>query len=183
MSEQTHWKKLTNPDYLGAYALEPGQDIVATIKSIGIENIVGADGKKEDCTVMRFVEPEYKPMIVNVTNAKTMEKLFKTPYIENWAGRKIQIGVESVRAFGEVVDALRIRKHLPRETGTPKCSECKSEVTAAGDMTPRQVIAFSQKRFGATLCAACMKKQDEAKKAAEKPDEGEAVPPEAEATE
>lgn len=170
MSEQTHWKKLTNPDYLGAYALEPGQDITATIKSVKVENIVGADGKKEDCTVMRFVE-NIKPMILNVTNAKVLEKLLKTPFIENWSGRKIQIGVESVKAFGDVVDALRIRKFLPRETGTAKCSDCKSDVTAAGGMTPQQVVAFSQKRFGDTLCAACMKKRDEAKKAAEKPAE------------
>ena len=166
MSEQTHWRKLTNPDYLGAYALEPGQDITATIKSVRVENIIGADGKKEDCPVMRFVE-QIKPMILNVTNAKTLEKLFKTPFIENWSGRKIQIGVESVKAFGDVVDALRIRKFLPKEVGTAKCSDCQSEITAAGGMNAAQVVAFSQKRFGATLCAACMKKLDEAKKAAQ----------------
>lgn len=182
MSNQTHWKKLTNPDYLGAYALEPGQDITATIKSVAVENIVGADGKKEDCTVMRFVE-SVKPMILNVTNAKMLEKLFKTPFIENWSGRKIQIGVESVKAFGDVVDALRIRKFLPRENGTAKCSDCKSDITAAGGMTPQQVVAFSQKRFGDTLCAACMKKRDEAKKSAEKPTESDAALTEAEVTE
>lgn len=167
MSEKTHWKKLTNPDYLGVYALEPGKDIIGTIKSVGIEKVIGTDGKKEDCTVMHFVESNIKPMIVNVTNAKTMEKLFKTPYIEEWAGRKIQIGSESVKAFGEVVDALRIRKYLPRETGTSKCADCKQEITAAGEMTAQQVVAFSRKRFGSVLCAACMKKREEAKKAAE----------------
>lgn len=182
MSEQTHWKKLTNPDYLGAYALEPGQDITVTIKSVRVENIVGADGKKEDCTVMRFVEA-VKPMILNVTNAKMLEKLFKTPYIEQWSGRKIQIGVESVKAFGDVVDALRIRKFLPKEAGTAKCGDCKSDVTAAGGMNVQQVVAFSQKRFGATLCAACMKKRDEVKKAAEKPAEGDTAPIETEGAE
>ena len=169
MPNQTHWKKLTNPDYLGAYALEPGQDIIATIKSVGIEKVIGSDGKKEDCTVMHFSEQQFKPMILNVTNAKMLEKLYKTPYIEEWSGRKVQIGVESVKAFGDVVDALRIRKFLPKESGTAKCNDCKSGVTAAGGMNVQQVVAFSQKRFGATLCAACMKKRDEAKKAAEKP--------------
>lgn len=183
MSEQTHWKKLTNPDYLGAYALEPGQDIIATIKSVGIEKVIGSDGKKEDCTVMHFAEPQYKPMILNVTNAKMLEKLFKTPYIEEWSGRKIQIGVESVKAFGDVVDALRIRKFLPKEVGTAKCADCKSDVTEAGGMTAQQVVAFSQKRFGATLCAACMKKRDEAKKAAEKPTDSDATPVETEGAE
>jgi len=171
MSNQTHWKKLTNPDYIGAYALEPGQDIIATIKMVRTENVTGPDGKKEDCSVMHFIEKEYKPMILNSTNAKTLEKLFKTPYIEEWSNRKIQIGVESVKAFGDVVDALRIRKFLPKEVGTAKCTDCKSDVTEAGGMTAQQVVAFSQKRFGATLCAGCMKKRDEAKKAAEKPAE------------
>lgn len=27
MENLTHWKKLTNPDYLGAYALQPGEDL------------------------------------------------------------------------------------------------------------------------------------------------------------
>ena len=57
MSETlTHWKKLMNPDYLGAYALEPGQDLIATIKSVGNEEVTGTDGKKEICSVIHFVE-------------------------------------------------------------------------------------------------------------------------------
>ena len=50
MAEQTktHWKKLQNPDYLGAYALENGKDLIATIKTVGLEMIIGADGKKRN---------------------------------------------------------------------------------------------------------------------------------------
>ena len=167
MSNQTHWKKLTNPDYLGAYALEPGQDITATIKLVRVENVIGADGKKEDCTVMHFAE-QIKPMILNVTNAKTLEKLFKTPFIEDWSGRRIQIGVESVKAFGDVVDALRIRKFLPKSvsTGPEICVKCNHEVTSAGNMTAAQIVAFSLKRKREVWCAACMKAEEEAIKAA-----------------
>lgn len=168
MSEHTHWKKLTNPEYLGAYALEPGMDITATIKSVAVEKVIGSDGKKEDCTVMHFVE-SIKPMILNVTNAKTLEKLYKTPYIEEWSGRKVQIGVESVKAFGDVVDALRIRKFLPRVAGPAKCADCGTEISAAGDMNAAQVAAFARNRFGAELCAGCMKKRDAAAKAAQEP--------------
>ena len=45
---QTHWKKLQNPDYLGAYSLEPGKDMVLTVASVRQEKVTGADGKKED---------------------------------------------------------------------------------------------------------------------------------------
>ena len=135
--EKHHWKKYINPDYLGAYSLDNGNggysDIIATIASVKVENVTGADGKKEDCMVMRFKENkigavDMKPMIVNVTNAKTLEKLFKTPYVEDWSTRRITIGVERIKAFGDVVDALRIRNTLPRETGVVKCSDCKSEI-------------------------------------------------------
>lgn len=160
----THWKKLTNPDYLGAYALEPGQDIVATIKSVGIEQVMGTDGKKEECTVAHFVEAGIKPMILNVTNCKTLEKLYKTPYIEDWAGRKMQIGVESVKAFGDVVDALRVRKFLPRMQGQPRCAECGEEIIATEKMTAVQIIAATQKRYGKPMCADCWVKLMEAAK-------------------
>lgn len=162
-----------NPDYLGAYSLDDGNgkytDIVATIQYVKVENVTGPDGKKEDCPVAHFSERELKPMILNATNMKTLEKLFRSKYIEDWAGHKIQIGVEQVKAFGDVVDALRIRKYLPREAGSSKCADCEQEVTAAGEMSAAQIVAFAQKRFGTVLCADCMKKRDAVKKAAEEP--------------
>lgn len=120
-TQKTHWKKLRNPDYLGTWALEPGQDIIVTIKFVRLEAVTGADGKKEDCIVAYFMERDTKPMIINTTNAKTIAKLYKTPYVEEWAGCKIQIYTEQVKAFGDVVDALRIRNKIPtqKEVLTP----------------------------------------------------------------
>ena len=89
MSE-THWKKLINPDYLGAYSLDPGKDMVLTIRQVKKEMVTGADGKKEECIVCYWQEDQ-KPMILNVTNCKMITKLLKTPYIEHWAGHRIQI--------------------------------------------------------------------------------------------
>ena len=42
----THWKKLTNPDYLGAYSLENRQDIVLTIGKVQQETVTGPEGKR-----------------------------------------------------------------------------------------------------------------------------------------
>ena len=41
----THWKKLTNPDYLGAYAFEPGEEKIGTIAAVREEGVVGMDGR------------------------------------------------------------------------------------------------------------------------------------------
>lgn len=114
----THWKKLHNPDYLGAYALQPGEEIVATIRSVGTEDVYDPDSRqKEPCVVMQFVEKRLKPMILNATNSKTIAKMYGTPYIEEWEGRRVQIYVEQVKAFGDLVDALRIRPKEPNAPG------------------------------------------------------------------
>lgn len=44
----THWKKLRDNKYIGAYMLEPNQDIIAQIKSVTTEDVVSEDGRKEN---------------------------------------------------------------------------------------------------------------------------------------
>lgn len=109
-----HWKRLLNPDYIGAYALEPDQDLLLTIKSIVMEKVTGPDGKKEDCAVAYFKEADVKPMILNATNMKMIGKLHKSHLVETWVGKKIQLYATPVQAFGQTVDALRIRDFLPQ---------------------------------------------------------------------
>ncbi len=163
MANKTHWKKLHNPDYLGAYALTPGQDLVAIIKSVGSEIVTGTDGKKEECMVMHFTEKSIKPMIMNSTNSKQCQKLFKTPYIEEWAGRKVQIYIDHVKAFGEVVEALRIRPFLPREEEY-KCGDCGATIVDANGKRAQDIAETTQRKYGKPLCAACATKAFEAKK-------------------
>lgn len=153
----THWKKLTNPDYLGAYSLEPGQDIVLTIERVQVETVTGPEGKKEECVVCYWRERE-KPMILNSTNAKMIQKLLKTPYIEEWSGHRIQIGVEMVKAFGEIVDALRVRSFLPEETAV-KCECCGEDIKPAHGMNSAQLAAYTRSKYGRALCAVCATKE------------------------
>ena len=95
----THWKTQFNYDYLGAYSLPDGKDIILTMRETKKEQVVGTSGKKEECFVAYFFE-NVKPMILNRTNCKTMTKIFKTPVM--------------VDAFGEKVDSLRIRPFIPK---------------------------------------------------------------------
>lgn len=168
---KTHWKKLANPDYLGAYALDPGKDMILTIKSVAEENITGADGKKEDCIVMRFRE-NVKPMIINATNAKMIQKIYHTPYIEDWSGCKIQLYVDQVKAFGEVVDALRIRPYVPKaeqsEATAPVCADCGKEIVGLDEKhTAAYLAGYTQKHYGKPLCADCAKRRAEQEKQTE----------------
>lgn len=111
-NEKTHWKKLVNPDYIGAYSFQPGEEKILTIKEIKRDKVIGQGGKKQECTICFFVE-NIKPMILNRLNSKIITKIYGTPYIEDWKNKKIQIYVDKVDAFGEQVDALRIRPNIP----------------------------------------------------------------------
>lgn len=120
MSEQlTHWKKLKNPDYLGSWDLEQGKDMILTIASVQTKMVHDGNGGQSECMVLSFQE-RVKPMIVNSTNAKTIQKLTGTPFIEKWRGVQIQIGVAKVKAFGEVHDALRVRQTKHAQTAQPQ---------------------------------------------------------------
>lgn len=108
----THWKKLTNPNYLGSHDLQPGQEARITIESISKEPVKGADGKEEMCIVAKIKGA--KPLILNKTNCKIIARVLDTPYIEEWAGKQVIIYVaKGVKAFGEIVDAIRVKAQKP----------------------------------------------------------------------
>ena len=153
----THWKKLTNPDYLGAYALTPGEDLVVTIKHVTQADVVGNGGKKEKKTVVVF-EEKVKPMVLNRTNSKTITKLFGTPYIEQWGGKKIQIYIEhDIQAFGEIVEGIRVRPFLPKED-KPICEGCGNEIESFNGRSPNALASYTRQKYGKALCSACASK-------------------------
>lgn len=104
--EKTHWKRLINPDYLGAYSLPVGQDMTVVIESVGKEIVIGTGGKKDECTVARI--QGNKPMILNNTNCKTIAKLYGA-YIEDWTGKPITLFASTTKLAGDTVECLRIR--------------------------------------------------------------------------
>lgn len=107
----THWKQNFNYKYTGAYELAPGEERTRTIQRTNTEDVVSTDGKSQKCFVAYFKD-EAKPMVLNKTNCKTLAKLYG-PQIEDWVGKAIIIKAEQVKAFGEVVDALRIKNVKP----------------------------------------------------------------------
>ena len=111
---KTHWKKLFNPNYLGAYSLEPGEEKILTVKAVKNEMVKGQDGREEECLVVYWKEDE-KPMIQNKTNATAIALVAGSPYIEDWPGTKVQIHTQRVKAFGSTVEALRVRDFKPTE--------------------------------------------------------------------
>lgn len=159
---KTHWKKAFNPDYLGAYAFQPDEEKTLTIASISTEMVTGPDAKKEQCSVIYWQEKE-KPMILNVTNSKTIQKLMKSPYIEDWIKKRITLIVKTVSAFGEKVDAVRVKNELPAPLKTPICAKCGQIITATAEFTVKQIINAGMNKFGTTVCMDCAKESRETK--------------------
>ncbi|WP_369065276.1 hypothetical protein [Burkholderia gladioli] len=108
---KTHWKRLINPDYIGAYALNPDEDLTVTIDYVRSEQVTAPDGKKEECMVAHL--KGHKPLVLNSTNSKSIHKLYG-PYIEDWQGKQITLYASTTRAFGETVECLRIRPTVAR---------------------------------------------------------------------
>ena len=108
---KTHWKKLTNPNYVGSHDLEPSQELTVTIETVGDELVKCFDGTKikEESCIVAHLKGAKKPLILNKTNCKIIARNLGTPYIEEWAGKSITMYVAKVRAFGEMVDAIRIK--------------------------------------------------------------------------
>lgn len=116
MTEKTHWKRLINPDYIGAYALNEGEDLTVRIDYVQVEEITGTGGKKEQCSVAHLVKQ--KPLILNMTNSKSIAKLYG-PYIEDWAGKAITLFASTTRLAGETVECLRIRPKVAERKAKP----------------------------------------------------------------
>jgi len=108
----THWKKLTNPNYIGAHDLQPGQELKLTIESVSNEVVKMFDGKsvKEETCIVAKIKGAKKPMILNKTNCRIISANLNTPYIEDWAGKDIIIYAAKIKAFGELTEALRVKR-------------------------------------------------------------------------
>jgi hypothetical protein len=161
MSDKTHWKKLTNPDYLGSYAFQPGEEKTVTIKEVKREMVFNpSNGSKEECTVAYFVE-DLKPLILNTTNCKTIARVWGTPYVEDWAGRKITLKVKKVSAFGEMVDAVRVSGERPTDE-IVFCELCGNAIRPAAGKTAQEIAKMSLSKYGKKICIDCAKKGIEA---------------------
>ena len=111
---------------------------------------------KEECTVARF-EENVKPFILNTTNCKAISKVWGTPYVEDWIGRKITLKVKKISAFGEMTDAVRVSNERPTET--IMCELCGKPITAIPGRTAQAVAAATKAKYGKTICIDCANKE------------------------
>lgn len=144
--------------FLGSWDVMAGE-ITLTIADFREETIEGDKGRKESKCILYFAEKDYKPMVMNLTNRKTLAKLYHTVDSENLKGKRVTIGAEKVKAFGSVHDALRIKPVVPAQAvkNAPeiKCEGCGKPIQSAHGMDPAKLAQYTSAKYGKKLCAAC----------------------------
>ena len=117
MNDKTHFKKAFDSPYLSSADIT-GPTIL-TISCVRLEkNKAGRKDEKHNTAY--FVEKEIrpgetlKPMVLNVTNCKTMKKLTGTVFIDDWQNVPVSIFVDPSVKFGrDMVEGLRISPKPP----------------------------------------------------------------------
>lgn len=105
----SHWRNMfTDEKYLGAYSLEKDGKYDAVI--VTIESVYQGDflsqGGKEKRPFVKLKEFD-KPMVINRTNFKRLEKFFQSFDPSTYVGKQIVLGVENVSSPEGIVPALR----------------------------------------------------------------------------
>lgn len=170
--QKTHWKKIvSDPNFLGEADFQEGEEKVLTIDRVNAaETVVTAEGKSKKA-VVHWREPGYKPMILNVARSKAIEKVAGSGYFEDWPGVQVQLYIEhGIKAFGEVVSAVRVRPYKPRTKGpatVPPCADCGGAIQGTDRKGPDWVAEYTRRNYGVALCAACAAKRKAAQNAGE----------------
>lgn len=139
IQNKTHYRKAFNSPYLSS------ADIVEPV-NLTIKHVVLEPDKtkrtKEHFNTLYFAEKEIrkgetlKPMILNATNSRLMDKLAGSPFIEDWHDLTITVYVDPNVRFGrETVEGLRI---------SPKLPSVKKELTPNDPMWQGAIDAYKR---------------------------------------
>lgn len=117
-----HWRSLLpNPRYLAAFQLN-GKDVTVEISRVVSEEVIGQDGKRDQCMVVYFKGAKL-PWICNKTNGSTIAKLYGND-TDNWIGKMITVYPTTIidKKTKEVVECTRCKsppKPEPTQSITP----------------------------------------------------------------
>lgn len=166
---KTPWKKIvSDPDYLGEADFNEGEEKIVTIDRVvsGVK-IKSAEGTSEKAVL--YFREKIKPMILNVARSKAIEKVTGSRFIDDWPGAVIQLYIEDgIKAFGDVVSAVRVRPRKPVIRQAVKCTDCGKDIQGAMGKGADYIAAYTAKKFGVCLCYDCAEmRSKQAQEAAE----------------
>lgn len=107
--------------------------ILVTIKALKQEN-VAPDNKPEELKWILYFQGDVKPLVLNGTNTKLIEKALGSDETDDWVGKEIVLfNDENVEYMGEVVggvrcDVTRTKRYHAKQAskGAPKPNQPKN---------------------------------------------------------
>ena len=100
---KTHFRKAFKSCYLAAVDIT--EELEVTIKHV-VQERDASKKTSDQLLVAYFKEPEIrkgeklKPMVINATNAKMVNSLAGSPFIEDWVGTSVVIYVDEKKRRG-----------------------------------------------------------------------------------
>lgn len=109
-----NWRAFSDKPFLGHWDLpDGGQDVVVTIERVSGGEVVGEGGKKSKKPMIHFVGVP-KPLIAGATICKTIERMYGTGDVSQWAGKRVALFRTTTSAQGgEIVECIRVRPRVP----------------------------------------------------------------------
>lgn len=160
MEEKTHWKKLMDKTYIGDWNFEGRTtDLVLTVSKVVQEEVYEPTSNTKSKEVIMYFKEIPEKLVCNTTNAKRIEAICGTGFVEDWVGHRIALYFDKTVKFGgKQVGGVRVRPNAP---SAPKCMLCGKEITANSGMTAEGVAEYTTKKYGRQLCADCAMKEAE----------------------
>lgn len=147
------FRKYMDKSFLGSWDVPDGSDLVLTIDHVARDDVQNERGSEKKLTI-HFREKDYKPMIVNTTNAKAISTAYKSTKVEDWENKKIGIYKATISAFGQTTECLRVRDYPPK-TDEFYCEECGELITDHGKYKAKVIANNTLSKFGKYLCWNC----------------------------
>ena len=149
-----HWRELMDPKFLRAELFAPGERKVVTIKEIVREDITNPKLQMTEAKTVAYFEEDVKPLVLNVTNQETIEKVLGTGNVREWIGRKIQLFATKTKVRGQAVPCIRV------ENVAPQTHEVIYSCCVCGKPITKEFYEGSVKKYGKPYCSGACRDRD-----------------------
>ena len=125
------YRAMFDSEYVGAWDLPPGKDVVVTIASVSKGEVTGQGGRKARKPIVKFVGRE-KGLLANKTNARAIAGMYGNDTAA-WVGKRVALYATRTMMGSEEVDCVRVRPTIPKGQ---KIANGKAEAAEKRDFQP-----------------------------------------------
>jgi hypothetical protein len=104
--------------FISSVDLPDSGDVVATIESVGVEELDQRDGTSQKKPVVTLAAPLVPGgptrWVLNKTNTRTIKALVGSGEPDQWRGQSVSLFKAEVQVGAELKSAIRVRSRAPR---------------------------------------------------------------------